>query len=287
MSSDENNSQGLAAPSLASQISSLRKAVRQIYPEIDELYSDAYLEAVLSVPERAYEYARDEKISKALQWRREYGVDQLTDAFCCDDGEELGCGIFRTKQINNAEDVNGNQHQQVFLPSQYLVDACLSGAFCFAGFDNQGRGILNARTSLFDWWQTGVEDGIRYHVLVIEYALQMIAERNKRKKYEGGDNNVRNKEASLTPESMVLYVDVSNMSKIPPPMGALTGMARLLQRAYPDRIHIIYIGPVNPVLRTVYGLIAPYLRPRSRDKIVLLDDVPQKDVVEVIEAKLL
>ena len=108
MSSEEDNSNDTnnedpAAPSLASQISSLRKSVRQSYPEIDQLYSDAYLSAVLSVPDRTYEYARDEKISKALEWRRDYGVDLLTEAFRCDEN----AGIFYAKERNK-------KHKYVF-----------------------------------------------------------------------------------------------------------------------------------------------------------------------------
>lgn len=43
-------------------VSTLKASLRPTYPEIDVIYSDAYIEAVLSVPERTYEYARDEKM---------------------------------------------------------------------------------------------------------------------------------------------------------------------------------------------------------------------------------
>ena len=90
------------APTTTSQIiSTLRKSIRQTYPEIDHLYSDAYLASVVSVPDRTYEYARDEKISTALEWRRDYGVDLLVDAFYCNDGTVLEGGIFRAKEVNN------------------------------------------------------------------------------------------------------------------------------------------------------------------------------------------
>ena len=319
------SSTSLAPPTTSQIISTLRKSIRQTYPEIDHLYSDAYLASVVSVPDRTYEYARDEKISKALEWRRQYGVDSLVDAFYwCDSaddndndsGEGGARGIFRAKEVNNNnnddenenESTNINQSQKqnqpvspVFVPSQYLVDVCLSGAFRFAGFDKEGRAILHSQTALLDWWRTGVEDGIRYHVLVIEYALRMILIAGHRQ-HNGRDNTVlrEDRETNISEskrndrdqvqvaatntttapesvgvsESMVLYVDTSNMSLIPPPMGALIGLAKLLQRAYPDRIHRIYIGPVNPVLRKLYELVAPYLRPRSRDKIVLLEGVP-------------
>ena len=265
------------------------------------------------MPDRTYEYARDEKISKALEWRRQYGVDSLVDAFYCNEGTVLEGGIFRAEEVNNNNNENEikngstniSQNQPVspvFVPSQYLVDVCLSGAFRFAGFDKEGRAILHSQTALLDWWRTGVEDGIRYHVLVIEYALRMILIAGHRQ-HDGTNNTVLKEDRETNndneskrsyrdqvqvaatntttapesvgiSESMVLYVDTSNMSLIPPPMGALIGLAKLLQRAYPDRIYRIYIGPVNPVLRKLYELVAPYLRPRSRDKIVLLEGVP-------------
>ncbi|KAL9184468.1 hypothetical protein ACHAXT_002554 [Thalassiosira profunda] len=167
-------------------VGSLRSSIRPTYPEIDALYSDAYLAAVLSVPDRAYEYARDEKIAKALEWRRQYGVEALLAAFRCD--EDAG-GIFRAKADddtpqteqtsgNAATDVSKQPPSALFVPSAYLVDVCLSGAFTFAGFDRAGRGILFSKTALLDWWSTGAEDGIRYHVLVLEHALKKLAERN-------------------------------------------------------------------------------------------------------------
>lgn len=241
--------------SISAEVSSLRASLRPSYPEINVVYSDAYLAAVLSVPHRTYEYARDEKITKALEWRRSYGVDDLTAAFRYDDEGEVFIEA-------NENDSNKNR-QSLFVPSQSLIDVCLSGALSFGGFDEEGRGILHAKTALLDFWKTGVDDGIRYHVLIIEHALKMLLERNK--------HNIDNEERS---ESLVLYVDTSDQSLFPPPMGSLTGMAGLMQQAYPDRIHKIYVGPVNVVLRALYELVSPHLRPRSRDKIVLLETKP-------------
>ena len=246
---DENNN------CMSAEVSSLRASLRPSYPEIDIVYSDVYLSAVLSVPGRTYEYARDEKITKALEWRRSYGVDDLTAAFRYDDEG----GIF----IEANENDSNKNRQSLFVPSQSLIGVCLSGALSFAGFDEEGRGIIHAKTALLDFWKTGVDDGIRYHVLIIEHALKMLLERNK--------NNINDE---VTSESLVLYVDTSDQSLFPPPMGALTGMAALMQQAYPDRIHKIYVGPVNVVLRALYELVSPYLRPRSRDKIVLLETKP-------------
>lgn len=184
----------------------------------------------------------------ALEWRRKDCVDALVETFDYDTTKGVLC---RNSSIGS------------FVPSQSLIDVCSSGAFWFAGFDDEGRGILHARTGRLDWWKTGVEDGIRYHVLVLEHALKSLADRKE--KAEDGEQ---------LSESLVLCVDTTGLGVIPPPPHMFTQMASLMQRAYPDRIHRIYIGPVNAVLRKFHELILPYLRPRSRDKIVLLECAP-------------
>ena len=282
-------------------IETIRTSLRPDFPEIDSYYSDEYLASVLSVPNRTFEYARDEKIRGALQWRREYDVDVLCDAFCHvqADNEDGTDGIFCPKMNavisdKKEEDCQGNSNTKkgLFAPSQSLIDICQSRAFVFGGYDHDGRAILLARTAHLDWWKTGVEDGVRYHVLVIEHVLRMIRERNNNTEKGGREDTRRNEEDNLTenkkgllgeatPESIVLYVDTSNLSFIPPPLGALTGMTKLLQRAYPDRVHKIYIGPVNAVLMNLHKYVSPYLRPRSRDKICLLDVIPDRDNIVV------
>ena len=61
----------------------LREDLRETYPEIDELCSDAYLQSVLDVPGRSFEKARDAKIAASLAWRREFGVDALCSRLAC------------------------------------------------------------------------------------------------------------------------------------------------------------------------------------------------------------
>ena len=262
-------------------IDALRTSLRTDFPEIDSHYSDEYLASVLSVPNRTFEYARDEKIRGALQWRREYDVDVLCDAFC---------HVVQADNEDGADGIFCPTKKGLFAPSQSLIDVCQSRAFVFGGYDHDGRAILLARTAHLDWWKTGAEDGLRYHVLVIEHVLRMIRERNNIEKGGRVEDRRRNEEDYPTenkkgllreaiPESIVLYVDTSNLSFIPPPLGALTGMAKLLQRAYPDRVHKIYIGPVNAVLMNLHKYVSPYLRPRSRDKICLLEDIPDRDTV--------
>ena len=138
----------------------------------------------------------------------------------------------------------------------------------------------------------GVNDGVLYHVLVIEQALRVMRERNNNKKIDKSKENEWGEEEvaeestdDAARESIDLYVDASDASLIPPPPGALTGMARLLQRAYPDRIHRVKIGPVNGMLSRLYKFVAPYLRHRSREKILLMECAPPSEMEVGMKAR--
>lgn len=301
----------------AATIRKLRSSLRESYPEIDQLYSDSYLSTVLSVPNRSYEYARDEKIGGALRWRREYQVDELTQAFQYDeitkemipivvvvpnrnsdntnDDDQSKTGAVATdKQEEDHNDEHDEHDDHFFIPSQSLIDACHSGTLFFVGTDKEGRGILHSNAGLLDWWKIGVEDGIRYHILIIEHILQNLSSKSSNhnnnnnqinnckitsNKENNTNNNTNNHQHPPNTESLVLYVDTSELGIIPPPLTVFTEMITLMQRAYPDRIHKIYIGPVNTMLRKLYEMIAPYLRPRSRDKIQLLDYAPNREEI--------
>lgn len=260
----------------SSSVAALRSSLRSEYPEIDELYSDSYLQSVIDVPGRSFDYARDEKIRGALEWRRSYGVDGLISSFVCDEGDDGTFSVVESSSRSTSSSTSTGAEEQsdpcdpCFVPTPELIQACKTGAFRVGGFDDDGRIILQARTALFNWWSVGVEAGIQYHVLVIEHALQMMMKRNTSEANEGNNGVI---------ESMVLFVDTADASLVPPPMGTLTGFASLLQRAYPDRINKIYVGSVNSLLRQLYQIISPYLRPRSRDKIVLLPCSPSREAV--------
>jgi len=113
--------------------------------------------------------------------------------------------------------------------------------------------VLRAETRLLDWQAVGVEAGLQYHILIIEAALKMIRSDNGR-----------------SPESIVLFVDPSGpMLATPPPLSALQGLVSLLQKAYPDRIHRIDIGPVNFMVRGLYQMIKPLMSKSTQNKIKL------------------
>ena len=192
----------------------------------------------------------------------------------------------------NSED--GTIRESHFVPTPELVEVCASGAFVLreeemigdlrdpavqrdedGSFrrENCRRLVVHADTSRLNWWRTGVTAGLQYHVLVLEEALERIRTENQNR-----ERNLRESvgEEAVGPlsESLVILVDTTNLPRLPPPLSAPRGMIQLMRKAYPDRIYRIYVGPVHPWLRKLYNYLSSSLRPRTREKIVLLDEAP-------------
>jgi len=150
--------------------------------------------------------------------------------------------------------------QDIFSPSQGLLELCQAGALKILPSRSQaGRIVLNAEAQLINWHAVGVEAGTQYHVLVIEAALSII-------RSEQGE----------TPESLVLLVDTTGpLLATPPPLGALQSLVSLLQRAYPDRIFQIHVGPVNFAVRGLYSMVSRFMSKNSRHKIKLVSIRPK------------
>ena len=80
------------------RVKRIRSELRGEYDELDQLYTDAYLEAIVSVPGRSYECARDEKVREALKWRRGFNVDALcAEASFCQGEWRLSDGLSITR----------------------------------------------------------------------------------------------------------------------------------------------------------------------------------------------
>lgn len=224
----------------------LREALVTEFPEIQRLCSDRYLSDVLSVPNRKFEYALNEKVRKALEWRREYGVDRM-------------CNRFRYNMMKGVLEVLPAESDLDFEPGAGLLKLCKDGAFqILRDRDEEGHIILHSQTQRIDYHAVGVEAGIQYHVLIIESALQIIRSEN-----------------GCGPESMILLADTSGpLFAKPPPIALLQGLVSLLQRAYPDRIHRIRVGPVNAAVRGLYKLASQLMSANSRRKIQLVGERP-------------
>jgi len=213
----------------------LRDSLSKEFPEIDSVCSDAYLANVLTVANRTFDYARDEKIRKSLQWRRDHGVERL-------------CSRFSYNRLTGVLDLTPASNEA----EPGLLKVCHSRALqILPGRDQDGRIALFAETRLLDWQAVGVEAALQYHILIIEAALNMIRS-----------------DAGRSPESFVLFVDPSGpMLATPPPLAGLQGLVSLLQKAYPDRIHRIEIGPVNFMVRGLYQMIKPLMSQSTQKKI--------------------
>jgi len=270
----------------------IRDALCEEFPEIETLFSDAYLESVARVPGRSLDYAIHKNIKGSLEWRRSYRVEDLRRNFKAVSANET-C-------INNAGDATARRARKgrIFIPcvsndstcnetgmfrSPKLIEVCASGAFVVLdeelitnelNHDNaikkndsnaQRRLVVYSDTSRLNWWKVGVVAGLQYHVLVLEHALDRI---------RGANHGSTHDSDTKLEESLVICVDTTAPPLLPPPLGALRGMTRLLQSAYPDRIHKIYVGPISPLLRTLYKGLRPFLKPRSRHKITLLGEAP-------------
>jgi hypothetical protein len=73
------------------------------------------------------------------------------------------------------------------------------------------------------------------------------------------------------------------MGLLPPPLAVLTGLAMLMQTAYPYRFERAYVGPVNILLRGLNKAVSVFLTAGSRQKITMMKNVPSKKTVGELE----
>lgn len=195
----------------------IRSELREEYGEIDQLYTDAYLEAIVSVPGRSYECARDEKVRGALKWRRGFNVDAL----CAESSFSEGTlAMYR------------------------------SGLLAWDG------PVLWSIVGQTDW--TDEFAILQYHVRVIEHGITAVLPK-------------------ANTDSFQMVVDVSQLGiRNMPSLSIVKGLASLLQKAYPERIDSIRIGPVSMALVALFALTKPFLSQSSRDKITLVTELPAR-----------
>jgi hypothetical protein len=121
------------------------------------------------------------KIRESLQWRRNANVDLLTSAFAIGDEYDTD-GVFHpTTAKSTTTTTTGDDNNNSIPPTittELMIDICQSGAFRFVGFNNKGKAILHARAALLNWRNINIDDGIKYHILVIEHALKAMLMRN-------------------------------------------------------------------------------------------------------------
>lgn len=118
----------------------MRRVLETHYPESRTMYSDAYLESVMSAPDRknpnkrrTFSYARD-KLLRALELREQYMTPPITEEML---GPTLSCG-----------------------------------SLYWYGCDTEQRPILWVRPQKKDWKNIDVELEGRLHVFMIEYGIR-------------------------------------------------------------------------------------------------------------------
>lgn len=129
----------------------LRFELRTKYPEIDRVYTDDYLHTILSVPGISFESARDEKVIKALLWRRAFGVDGLCDTFRFISGEWVPT------------------ESELHRPQLSTIDLCRSNTLTWE--TNQGP-VLRSVVDNNDW--SDALAIMQHHVVLIEYGISTI-----------------------------------------------------------------------------------------------------------------
>ena len=237
------------------------------------------------------------KIRESLQWRRNANVDLLTSAFAIGDEYDTD-GVFHpTTAKSTTTTTTGDDNNNSIPPTittELMIDICQSGAFRFVGFNNKGKAILHARAALLNWRNINIDDGIKYHILVIEHALKAMLMRNNNNDVTTKNENEKRMASSSSAnnndigsvsssESIILYIDTSNMGLLPPPLAVLTGLAMLMQTAYPYRFERAYVGPVNILLRGLNKAVSVFLTAGSRQKITMMKNVPSKKTVGELE----
>ena len=129
----------------------LRIDLRTQYPEIDHVYNDDYLHKILSMPGNSFESARDEKVIKALLWRRAFGVDVLCDTlrFVCGEWVQIESELYR--------------------PQPSTINLCRSNTLAWE--TTQGA-VLRSIVGKIDW--SDALAIMQHHVVLIEYGISTI-----------------------------------------------------------------------------------------------------------------
>ena len=129
----------------------LRIDLRTQYPEIDSVYTDDYLHIILSIPGISFESARDDKVGKALLWRRAFGVDVLCDSlrFICGEWVQI--------------------ESELYKPNPNTINLCRSNTLAWE--ITQGP-VLRSVVDKVDW--SDALAIMQHHVVLIEYGISTI-----------------------------------------------------------------------------------------------------------------
>lgn len=129
-------------------VEQIRRDLGDTFPELNDVCSDAYIRRIVSVPGRAFEYARDEKIANALIWRRDFGVDDLCNELIHIQEEWIATDAITT------------------CARPGVLELCRSGSLAW---QNTTKPILHSLVGYADWTDTLAI--MQHHVRVIEHGI--------------------------------------------------------------------------------------------------------------------
>eukprot|EP01104_Vermistella_antarctica_P021117 TRINITY_DN9347_c0_g1_i1.p1 TRINITY_DN9347_c0_g1~~TRINITY_DN9347_c0_g1_i1.p1 ORF type:complete len:612 (+),score=119.93 TRINITY_DN9347_c0_g1_i1:141-1976(+) len=145
-----------------------------------------------------------------------------------------------------------------------MVQAQLNcGSMYWHGVDKNGQPLLWVRPKLKDYKNLDVVKEIQLVVLFAEDAMRM------------------SKENDLDIDSFTLIANTGGLGFGEFDIGLMKGLMELLTMAYPDRLEVMYCGPVNWALKCIHKLLSPLLPANVNKKIHLMGN-PRKELLDVL-----
>eukprot|EP00960_Hanusia_phi_P070992 767443-Hanusia_phi.AAC.2 len=122
----------------------------------------------------------------------------------------------------------------------------------WSGFDKFGRPVLYARPAMMDLKTYDRDEYIRAHVYLIERGIQMME-----------------KEVS----SFLLVVDASDLGRKHLDISRDKALLNVATEAYPDRLGMLLVGPVNLFVRAAWSILSRLMPQRLAKKIHMTKDL--------------
>jgi hypothetical protein len=211
------------------------------------VFSENYLECVLRDRDAKTASA---KMAKAFQWRRDFGLAGLMSSVkCSSDGLNWTNG--------DVGDSSPADEQQ-----QLLLQFCQSGTLQWrpGWHDNEGHPVLSVECKDVDWQSPGGVGAVsRYFAVMLESGIRRMQGSQQKPQHANVDGK---------------FIIVLNSTTAPrPPTAGLRELARMLQVAFPERVHLIVAGPSGFLLRAAFSLLGGLLATKLREKVRLVASI--------------
>uniref|UniRef100_A0A7S0VL64 CRAL-TRIO domain-containing protein n=1 Tax=Hemiselmis tepida TaxID=464990 RepID=A0A7S0VL64_9CRYP len=114
------------------------------------------------------------------------------------------------------------------------------------GFDASGRPVLYAKPSDMDLSTYSTDNYLKAHVYLLEQGIAMIPKGQT---------------------TFVLVADASGMGKKHTDLKLMRQLAGIATTAYPDRLGMLLVGPVNMLVRGIWAVVSRLVSPSVASKI--------------------